>query len=930
MLDGLFKPAWQSPSVTKRLGAIEKLDSNASQDLETLEKLAKDDPKLEVRKAAIEKIPLAAVFSILSSHKDDETREQARAVISDSAGRSSPISEQEYRELISQQPDAASWMIRLCPVAEIRNELVSQLPESTLIEALGDIEFAETRKLIAEHLQTLESLEQARKTLKGKDKSAERIIKSKIDALREQEKQERENREFAEDLCEKMEYLASKSSSKEEWLAEFGRKYHACCNQWNALNFQTDTTVQNRYKSAFETVSAWVEQQERIAKTQISQVALANDLETYCCELADVSLTDMVVKRETIANRAATYIASWQELGEIERADLNAADQFFKAEGALKSLFYFLDSTQKPDAGLSQDLETEATDIAHQVARLDKALSSLKWPSAYPELNAKNEIASKLAELRTQRKLDQKTQKESLDKLHKRINRILGSAKRGELPRANRELESAKTAAQQFSGKEKSALDTRIENAEEAIGKMGDWKDFATEPKYIELCEAMEALVGSDLHPDQLAQEIQKLQQQWKALGYSESSDTHWERFKSAGDQAYTPCSTFFSERRSKREANLAEREKLVSRVQDLLSDTDWDAQPDYKQIESEMRQLMNDWKKIKDVEQGPGQKQWNRFSVLRKEINAKFDVVYDANIELKNGVIEQAKTLADSEIKEESLTQLQLLQTRWKQIGITRRKDDQTAWKEFKSVTDGIYEKIQGVRQEKRDVENEQLDGYRNITKRIRSLAKDAKDLAESDHLFEQLQSQYQKLPPLPKGLSEDLIANLDKDYQRACDAYAKSRDRMLDASSKEELQALVEKARLCCELEKLAESKDEDQINQLKSDIDEIEIRDRKLQSLFQQRLDTALDADKSEAGEHRRLLCIELEILLEKESPKEDREQRMTIQFDRMKEQGLGTANIDKTAEIEERKRQWLCMPGAEPKLQQKLEKRFNALF
>ena len=540
-----------------------------------------------------------------------------------------------------------------------------------------------------------------------------------------------------------------------------------------------------------------------------------------------------------------------------------------------------------------------------------------------------NEVQSQLSELRATLKLDQKSKQGALDNLHKRIHRILGAAKRGEISRAKRELESVVKAAEQYSGKDRSALDSRIESANETISKMGDWKDFATEPKYIELCDAMEALTNSELQPDKLSKEIQALQQQWKALGHSEASENYWERFKEAGDKAYEPCAVFFADRRSTREANLAEREKLVSATQDILEQTEWDGQPDYKKIEADMRRLMGEWKKIKDVEQGPGQKQWTRFSNLRKEINAKFDLVYEANIELKKALIEQAKTFSESEIKEESLAQLQLIQTRWKQIGITRRKDDQAAWAEFKSVTDAIYEKIQSVRQAKRDEENEQLDSYRSPIKRIHSLAKDAKDLAESDHLFEQLQAQYQDLPPLGKGTSEELIKNLDKDYQRACDAYAKSRDRMLDASSKEEMIALAEKARLCTELEKLAGSDDKNQTDQLRSDIDEIEIRDRKIQKQFEQRLEAALEKDKSEAGELRRTLCIELEILLKQASPDEDREQRMKIQFDRMKSDGLGTGNLDKKAEIDERKIQWLCMPGAAPELQVTLEKRFNKL-
>lgn len=945
MLDGLFKPAWQSSSAAKRLEAISRLDPSVQEDCAALESLAKDDAELNVRKAALEKLPIQPLFSAFSSHSDEKTRQHAKAILSNTNGDNDQINEAAYRTLISKETKALPWVVKLCPFAEIRNDIASKLSESELLQILGEVEYSETRKLIAERFETLELLEQARKELQGKDKNAERIIKSKIDVLRDQQKQETENRLHAEDLCSKMEHLAS----KEEWQAEYGRKYLVYRNQWDSMAFTPEDEMQARYQSAFDLVSIKFKQQEKITATQSSQEELAENLQAFCHELASYSKADLISNDQKLADRLSQDQKAWDTHLETVPANLNIADQFTKAKKALASLINFtsklqaIGATQLQEQQPGKETEEAGTEIENkskqstndqniqtETTELKHALSALKWPSTYPLLNAASEVQSELDEISTKIKKYNKEKQDTLDKLHKRINRILGATKRGEIGRAKRELGSITKSALAYSGKDKSALDSRIEKASEVINKMGDWKDFATEPKYIELCNGMEALVGSTLHPEQLSKEIQTLQQQWKALGYSDASEKYWERFKEAGDNAYAPCTTFFSERRSARKANLAEREQLVTRTQNLLDETDWDNQPDYKNIEVKMRSLMNDWKKIKDVEQGPGQKQWKRFSHIRSEINSKLSLVYDANIELKHALIDQAKVFAESDIKEESLTQLQLMQTRWKQIGVTRRKDDQAAWGEFKSVTDGIYEKIQGVRQEKNNEEKAQLDGYNSIVKRIRALAKDARDLAESDHLFKQLQTEYENLPALKKGLPEKLVDNLERDYQRACDAYSKSRDRMLDASDKEEMQSLIEKARLCTELEALAGSDDHERIDQLRSEINDIEIRDRKTHKLFEQRLAAALDTDKTVAGEQRKTLCIELEILMEKPSPDEDRQQRMKIQFDRMQTQGLGTGVGDTKAEITERKVQWLCVAGAETKLQSALDERFNKLF
>lgn len=274
-------------------------------------------------------------------------------------------------------------------------------------------------------------------------------------------------------------------------------------------------------------------------------------------------------------------------------------------------------------------------------------------------------------------------------------------------------------------------------------------------------------------------------------------------------------------------------------------------------------------------------------------------------------------------------MTQLQQLQTRWKQVGITRRKEDQIVWKKFKAATDRVYEKVKGIRQTKRDAENEQIDAYRNINKQIQELAKSATDLADADHRFSSLESSYSELPPLPKDLAEKFTENLAKDHARACNNYAKRRDQLVANLANKELAALQEKARLCTELERAINTSEKEEIDRLLSEIRDIPLGSA-LQKRFDERLDSVHDKDRTKATEQRRLMCIDLEILLGAESPEEDRELRMKIQFDRMKTQGLGNTNQDKNQQIQETKLDWLCKPGAEPSVQAQLNQRIEKLL
>ena len=171
--------------------------------------------------------------------------------------------------------------------------------------------------------------------------------------------------------------------------------------------------------------------------------------------------------------------------------------------------------------------------------------------------------------------------------------------------------------------------------------------------------------------------------------------------------------------------------------MRELLEKTDWDNNPDYKIVESSVRSISSRFVAIKDVEHKPAQKQWEQFSKLKDEIFGKLNLEYDANIELKQALIKQAEALAGEPAKEENLTALKTLQHRWKQIGVTRRKDDQKAWTEFKKQGDQVFGKIQEVRQGQRDETDQQLNAYRDIIKAIQTLAKTATELSEADHQF-------------------------------------------------------------------------------------------------------------------------------------------------------------------------------------------------
>ena len=728
--------------------------------------------------------------------------------------------------------------------------------------------------------------------------------------MHSQQRQDQENQQAAVLICEKVEYLAAHELSSET------KAQHSIWSQrWQQLDFEIEPEIAQRYLTAATKLEAALEQQDRSEGASQEQQQLASKLMQACYELSKYSAQQLVDNRDTSIELLKHSTQQWAATSALAEPETSAALQFTHATQALESAIEF--------AGrLGVEIKANTDDLTRTIA-------SLNWPDLYPDFQAKAEKQLELEQLKTAQATDKKSKSDKLDKLHKRINRLLGSTKKGDLSRAKRELGAITKVVSRYKGKDRTALDERVKQASEAVTKMSDWVDFATEPKLIVLCEKMDACVESKLHADKLSVQINELQQEWKALGHCDSSDKHWPRFKEAADKAYEPCAVFFKARRKTRQQNLKKREPLIAQLRELLEKTPWDETPDYKQVEAELQRVHNAWQKIKDVEQGAGQKQWNRLLKIRSDIYQKLDVVYDANIELKNQLIGQTQLMLDSDLKEDSLSKLQLYQSKWKQVGVTRRKQDQAAWKKFKKVSDAVYQKIQGLRKTRRNEEDEKLGAYRQISREIQNLAKKATDLAEADAQFAQLEADYKALPELPKALPEKLIKGLEMDYRRAGDAYSKARERIKGNKQKEQTNALANKAALCAQLEELAGGSDAVKIEEVQQAMADIEIANKSLAKQFEQRVKAALDTDRSAANQARRLFCIDLEILLGVDSPAEDSPLRMKVQLERMKSKGIGHAQKYTAETIKQAKHDWLCMPGAEAVTQQELEQRFEKL-
>ena len=106
------------------------------------------------------------------------------------------------------------------------------------------------------------------------------------------------------------------------------------------------------------------------------------------------------------------------------------------------------------------------------------------------------------------------------------------------------------------------------------------------------------------------AEELKKLQAEWQAIGPVPRQDTRvtWKRFREACDRFFTRRNADLAERKETWSANLARKEALCARAEELALNTEWE------RTATEIRRLQADWKSVGPVRRTKSEALWQRF----------------------------------------------------------------------------------------------------------------------------------------------------------------------------------------------------------------------------------------------------------------------------------------------------------------------------
>ena len=823
-------PKWQHNDPDVRLQSVQsgKLSS------EILTKLASDDDDDRVRRAAIERLDdQNTLLNIANS---------AQSVSPEAAIRWASLVGADLAHIDVVNSELSGTLIKAlaihAPTEDFRLRATEQLTnDDALLEILLCDNLSRVHQHCAGRLEDEAALRKVQQHFLDRDKNVTRIVKSKLQVLNQTRAEQTEREAMLTALLDKLEQLVNGETGP-----DYGRRVDVLKHQWLALADDPYATPYRNQMSELiakgETIAAAIPDPREIRKQVMAELVVRCEQLTAECQASP--------QVDNLTDRLADIVSDWPE-----------------DEQTLRQQWLLPLTTLANVQRRWQDLLLNRASM--NLAKFKTQLSELEWPEGFPKPANFDAVAAQVdAEL--QEKAAHSAELEAAQaELQQLADKFETEVSAGHIKAANRV--SAKLSKLLESTRPSGELAAHIQQLMAKLQELKDWQGFATQPKRDELCDKMKHLAEDDgIPPPEKAIAIKELQDEWKKLGPSDSraAQKSWSRFKKLGDQAFAPCAVYFAEQEQIRQQNLEQREKICASLELINAQQDWDG-TDWKAMADILHKAKSEWRQYSNVPRRQKKAIDKRFDQALGPIQDRIKQEQSVNVDKKRALIQEVTDLLESDTNTTAIVEAtKAIQQKWKQIGLTDRRQDQKLWKAFRSQCDAVFNRRDEDKQAAKQVANETATQFRDLCRQFQQRLDSDAPIAKSDISAFRKDSAAIRLEPQQRGLQ----------------AEASKLIKVAEKQLKQQVEANQEQM-----------FREFQRRNQLLDQVDQgaLSAADAEQQYDSSVSLDSALsDAllNRSERTfEEQELLLIRLEILADLPSPEASQPARMAYQVQRL---------------------------------------------
>ncbi|MEN8760881.1 MAG: DUF349 domain-containing protein, partial [Thiogranum sp.] len=791
------------------------------------------------------------------------------------------------------------------------------------------------------------------------DKQVSREARSRLDARREAQERPARIREESEQICARIEALGHADRWEQE-QADLQRLE----SRWQAVADETDEVYRNRYTSARQAVLTTFEafraardaEQREWASIRTARQTLLEETEQRLADLQDTA----TLAADTEAGFRAeltTWRSRWQGLPALPASQAQPLDGRFQQ--VLTGIHQRLDLLQKYRAMETtlQSLHADAERLLgssqpvreKQIKTLEQRMKAQHCSADTDNLAAAMQrLETDMGQLRARLRRQLEQREAEFARLPEQLDQLQALLNEKALKRAGPMHDRIQSSIShlQALGVSRQRLATfshRLHAMTPRIRELQSWRKWGADEARERLCTEMEALIGRELDPPDLATEISRLRAEWNRLRADGSATqrTLWKRFDKAAEQAYRPCQAFFRQQAAERTANLDVKRQLCDQLEAYLASADW-SHMDWKAAVKMQRRFSNDWRAAGPVDRRESKKIVQRHHQAMATLNEHLDRERKRNLRQRHALIEKVAALQGVEDIHAAIEECKQLQKQWQTTVPGKRQQEDAIWKDFREACDAVFARRRQQQDERHQEQQNNKLKKRELCKRLESLSATTLDaLPDAERQAHKAASEWEESGPVAKSDQ----AALEQRFNNARQAFDTHRKALREAQKQTQLERLRDKAALCLNVEQLLEEPDHELARNRLQAIDEQwnkqpALGDTATEDLIQQRYARVrkavmaggeerqqLSAELSANLARRQDLCLRMEILARVESPPEARQARLQLQTHRLAGAiGKGVGDIVGTRTKLEH--DWYLF-GAAPAAQQALlQQRFDA--
>lgn len=934
VLDRFFKPKWQHKKAEIRLQAVAQLNCKNTDHLNILKNLAKGDKHPQVRQAAVKQIgQIQELDQLLQSHPDAQLHnwviEQLSLQLSSkNASHSDESKKLQYTQSCPHQ-EILQHVALNGQIPEVQLAAIQGLEnEQHLIHIATNASSANHRYAAAQKVESEQGLREISRCIKNKDKKVYRLAKSKLHEIEKSDQEKSLRLKSIEQLLVNLSKL-----SESAYSPQYNNRLTAIKVKWEEFDDSEKAPFADVYQPLFshcENIITQAQSALSIPESQEDdnaeqeQLATCEALET-CTEEIKTLIKQNALDEPSLIALLKTQKNRWEVAGQQQTPTAEIKKRYLDTLGPLEEILSAKIRLNEKVAQINDLVATNHLDCSeHQLQnnlKLSKQIINyINWPRNFDLPPTLEQLNSLQPELENFRREQHERNKKRIDQLQRKLENLNHSIDQGNLKQAQKISQDIKKELAELAENKQTRQITKAHHSLQGrLKELRDWQNFATSPKKEQLIQAMEALIDADIDAEDKANQIQKLQQEWKALGASDpkTAQAQWQRFKDAADKAYLPCKAHYAEQKQQRLQNLEKRISICEQLETFVEEVNWNG-AQWKNVEEIHQLARKEWQQYSPVERVEGRKVQQRFDQVLQQINTQLQLEKDRNGRKKQTLIEQAKTLLEEPNLNSAIESIKNLQSQWKNIGLVDYRHDRAQWKEFRSICDQVFARREQARNEKRAEEQSQIELANSLSEQLADLCQgSANEIIANEKEASRLAQQFKELTQLPNGPKK----SIEKQFRTRLSEFNKSLQRSKQEQRYTQLNIARQCGEICQQLEQL------NIVNPAPQNKEEISTQwpaeyvalDSAWQEVLIKRRDHALAAPQPEQDsllqnlEPMENICIGMEILSNIDSPSQSLEKRMAYQVNRLSK-GLGQngENQSPMEQMMELELAWLAHP------------------